>query len=160
MLATALTNQRVGSSVDADPSPTPVVCVCVCESIWAPSPDSDWRHPADSDQRGVADLGGQAIDDGGTLDYVHQKEQQLSRMRICSPPKVSTAIESVGDFSGCMDRRGRTAAGDQVVCQPRRRWSPTKRGDRGRYAWKLEVPIRILPGASSVSLPRTISRKS
>ena len=95
----------------------------------------------------------QAVNQSYTLDHVHRQEQ-LSRMRELFTGKASTVTAKRWRIRDCGQPSGERRLVTQVVTA-----APPVVTNQGvlarRYAWKLEVPIKIsYQGASSVSLPQ------
>ncbi len=150
VLATALTISGLGHLWTLTHPPTPEYFATTADGRLIPLiPISEPYVP----QEVLLTWAAQAVTTAYTLDYVHQKEQ-LSRMRDLFTAQGFNshrkALETSGLWTAVAERRLVT----QVV--PTAPPLVTNQGViGGRYAWKLEVPIRITyQGASSVSLPQ------
>lgn len=150
MLAIALTLSGLGHLWVWTHPPTPEYFATTADGRLIPLiPISEPYVP----QEVLLTWAAQAVTTAYTLDYVHQKEQ-LSRMRDLFTAQGFNnhrkALETSGLWTAVAERRLVT----QVV--PTAPPIVTNQGViGGRYAWKVEVPIKITyQGASSVSLPQ------
>lgn len=150
LLATTLTVSAAGHLWALTHPPTPEYFATTADGRLIPLvPISEPYVPQEVLLTWVA----QAVTTAYTFDYVHQKEQ-LSRMRDLFTTQGFNshcrALEAAGLWTAVAERRLIT----QVV--PTAPPLVTNQGVLGsRYAWKLEVPIKITyQGASSVSLPQ------
>ena len=150
MLAIALTLSILGHLWVLTHPPTPEYFATTADGRLIPLiPISEPYVP----QEVLLTWAAQAVTTAYTLDYVHQKEQ-LSAMRDLFTAQGFNshrqALESAGLWTAVAERRLVT----QVV--PTAPPLVTNQGViGGRYAWKVEVPIKITyQGASSVSLPQ------